>query len=179
MWWRWRRAPRRIIGGESADRTPGAKVSIAAARGMSKPYVRRNKNDAPVRRGGDLPRRWVGRASGSCRCVRSITQADLMRHRTRELLAGQRTALLKRFARPSGRGNRPRRTAGRVSHAYGLKRMVADGFNARMARSWSPIACAAHFVRLSAKSTRFDEANRSDRQGACGVRSKWTRPPSG
>ena len=60
--------------------------------------------------------------------VRPIdNQAELMRHRARELLAGQRTALLNAFrghlaeiglVAPQG-----------AQHAYGLKRMAADGFN--------------------------------------------------
>src|ERR1700684_2479101 len=90
-----------------------------------KPYVRRNKNDAVdaaaiCESAGRPGQRFVP--------VRSIdNQADLMRHRTRELLAGQRTALLNALrghlaeiglVAPQG-----------ASHAYGLKRMVADGFN--------------------------------------------------
>ena len=90
-----------------------------------KPYVRRNKNDAVdaaaiCEAAGRPGQRFVP--------VRSIdNQADLMRHRTRELLAGQRTALLNALrghlaeiglVAPQG-----------ASHAYGLKRMVADGFN--------------------------------------------------
>ena len=60
--------------------------------------------------------------------VRSIeNQAALMRHRARELLAGQRTAALNALrghlaeigvVAPQG-----------AQHAYGLKRMAADGFN--------------------------------------------------
>ena len=90
-----------------------------------KPYVRRNKNDAVdaaaiCEAAGRPGQRFVP--------VRSIdNQAELMRHRTRELLAGQRTALLNALrghlaeiglVAPQG-----------ASHAYGLKRMVADGFN--------------------------------------------------
>ena len=90
-----------------------------------KPYVRRNKNDAVdaaaiCEAAGRPGQRFVP--------VRSIdNQADLMRHRTRELLAGQRTALLNALrghlaeiglVAPQG-----------AHHAYGLKRMVADGFN--------------------------------------------------
>ena len=58
----------------------------------AKPYVRRNKNDAVdaaaiCEAAGRPGQRFVP--------LRSIdNQADLMRHRTRELLAGQRTALL-------------------------------------------------------------------------------------
>src|SRR6202050_3881615 len=72
-------------------------------------------------------RRWAGRASGFVP-VRSIdNQAELMRHRARELLAGQRTAALNALRghlaeigliAPQG-----------AQHAYGLKRMAADGFN--------------------------------------------------
>src|SRR6202020_218754 len=90
-----------------------------------KPYVRRNKNDA-------VDAAAICEAAGrpGQRFVpgRSIdTKADVMRHRTRELLAGQRTALLNALrghlaeiglVAPQG-----------ASHAYGLKRMVADGFN--------------------------------------------------
>ena len=60
--------------------------------------------------------------------VRSIdNQAELMRHRARELLAGQRTAALNALrghlaeiglVAPQG-----------AQHAYGLKRMAVDGFN--------------------------------------------------
>jgi transposase len=56
--------------------------------------------------------------------VRSFdNQAELMRHRARELLAGQRNALRGHLAEigliaPQG-----------AQHAYGLKRMAADGFN--------------------------------------------------
>src|SRR6202034_2970491 len=59
---------------------------------------------------------------------RSIdNQAELMRHRARELLAGQRTASPNAMRRhlaeigliaPQG-----------AQHAYGLKRVAADGFN--------------------------------------------------
>src|SRR5271169_3783291 len=90
-----------------------------------KPYVRRNKNDAvdataiceaAVRPG----QRFVP--------VRSIeNQAELMRHRARELLAGQRTATLNAVREhlaeigvvaPQG-----------AQHAYGLKRLAVDGFD--------------------------------------------------
>ena len=76
--------------GAGADRTQ-ARGSIAAAP-HAKPYVRRNKNDAVdaaaiCEAAGRPGQRFVP--------LRSIdNQADLMRHRTRELLAGQRTALL-------------------------------------------------------------------------------------
>src|SRR5271169_3772577 len=90
-----------------------------------KPYVRRNKNDqvdaAAIYEAMSRPgQRFVP--------VRSIdNQADLMRHRARELLAGQRTAALNALRghlaeigliAPQG-----------AQHAYGLKRMAADGFN--------------------------------------------------
>ena len=89
------------------------------------PYVRRNKSDqvdaaAICEAMGRPGQRFVP--------VRSIdNQADLMRHRTRELLAGQRTAALNALRghlaeigliAPQG-----------AQHAYGLKRMAADGFN--------------------------------------------------
>src|ERR1700738_2687988 len=90
-----------------------------------KPYVRRNKNDAIdaaaiCEAAGRPGQRFVP--------VRSIdNQAELMRHRARELLAGQRTAALNALrghlaaiglVAPQG-----------AQHAYGLKRMAADGFN--------------------------------------------------
>ena len=85
-----------------------------------KPYVRRNKNDRGDLRGDRPGQRFVP--------VRSIeNQAALMRHRARELLAGQRTAALNALrshlaeigvVAPQG-----------AQHAYGLKRMAADGFN--------------------------------------------------
>jgi hypothetical protein len=90
-----------------------------------KPYVRRNKSDqvdaAAINEAMSRPgRRFVP--------VRSIdNQAELMRHRARELLAGQRTAALNALRghlaeigliAPQG-----------AQHAYGLKRMAVDGFN--------------------------------------------------
>ena len=57
-----------------------------------KPYVRRNKNDAVD---AAAICEAMGRPDQRFVPVRSIdNQAHLMRHRTRELLAGQRTALL-------------------------------------------------------------------------------------
>ena len=90
-----------------------------------KPYVRRNKSDqidaAAIYEAMSRPgQRFVP--------VRSTdNQAELMRHRARELLAGQRTAALNALRghlaeigliAPQG-----------AQHAYGLKRMAADGFN--------------------------------------------------
>ena len=90
-----------------------------------KPYVRRNKNDAAdaaaiCEAAGRPGQRFVP--------VRSIdNQAELMRHRARELLAGQRTSLLNALrghlaeigvVAPQG-----------AQHAYDLKRMAADGFD--------------------------------------------------
>jgi transposase len=90
-----------------------------------KPYVRRNKNDpadaaAICEAAGRPGQRFVA--------VRSIdNQAALMRHRARELLAGQRTAALNALRShlaeigliaPQG-----------AQHAYDLKRMAADGFD--------------------------------------------------
>ena len=88
-----------------------------------KPYVRRNKSDqvdaAAIYEAISRPgQRFVP--------VRSIdNQAELMRHRARELLAGQRTAALNAL-----RGHLAE--IGLIApqhHAYGLKRMAADGFN--------------------------------------------------
>src|SRR5665213_3685479 len=90
-----------------------------------KPYVRRNKNDAAdaaaICEAAMRPgQRFVP--------VRSIdNQAELMRHRARELLAGQRTSLLNALrghlaeigvVAPQG-----------AQHAYHLKRLAADGFD--------------------------------------------------
>jgi transposase len=90
-----------------------------------KPYVRRNKNDqvdaAAIYEAMSRPgQRFVP--------VRSIdNQAELMRHRARELLAGQRTAALNALRghlaeigliAPQG-----------AQHAYGLKRLAGDGFD--------------------------------------------------
>jgi transposase len=88
-----------------------------------KPYVRRNKYNA-----ADAAAIYeaAGRPSQRFVTVRSIdNQADLMRHRARELLAGQRTCLLNALrghlteigvVAPQG-----------AQHAYGLKRLAADG----------------------------------------------------
>jgi transposase len=89
------------------------------------PYVRRNKSDqvdaAAIYEAMSRPgQRFVP--------VRSIdNQAELMRHRARELLAGQRTAALNALRghlaeigliAPQG-----------VQHAYDLKRLAGDGFD--------------------------------------------------
>jgi transposase len=91
-----------------------------------KPYVRRNKNDA-----ADAAAicEAVQRPNMRFVPVRSVeNQAELMRHRARELLAGQRTRALNALrghlaeigvVAPQG-----------AQHAYGLKRLLADGFNA-------------------------------------------------
>ena len=88
-----------------------------------KPYVRRNKNDAAdaaaiCEAAGRPGQRFVG--------VRSIdNQAQLMRHRTREMLVGQRTQLFNAL-----RGHlaeigviAPQGT----QHAYALKELLTDG----------------------------------------------------
>ena len=91
-----------------------------------KPYVRRNKNDA-----ADAAAICEAAMRPSQRfvSVRSIgNQAELMRHRARELLAGQRTSLLNALrghmaeigvVAPQG-----------AQHAYDLKRLAANGFDA-------------------------------------------------
>jgi transposase len=90
-----------------------------------KAYVRRNKNDA-------IDAAAICEASGrpGMRFVpmRSVeNQAQLMRHRTRELLEGNRTRMLNALrshlaeigiVAPQG-----------VQHAYGLKRLTVDGFD--------------------------------------------------
>lgn len=90
-----------------------------------RPYVRRNKNDAAdaaaiCEAAGRPGQRFVP--------VREIgNQAELMNHRARELLAGQRTSLINALrghlaeigvVAPQG-----------AQHAYDLKRVAADGFD--------------------------------------------------
>ncbi len=90
-----------------------------------KPYGRRNKNDA-----ADAAAicEAVGRPNMRFVSVRSVeNQAQLMRHRARELLAGNRTRMLNAL-----RGNLAEIgvIAGQgVQHAYGLKTLVVDGFD--------------------------------------------------
>jgi transposase len=90
-----------------------------------KPYVRRNKNDA-----ADAAAicEATGRPGQRFVPVRAIeNQAELMRHRTRDLLSRQRTAALNALrghlteigvVAPQG-----------AQHAYGLKRLLVDGFD--------------------------------------------------
>ena len=88
-----------------------------------KPYIRRNKNDAAdaaaiCEAAGRPGQRFVP--------VRSVeNQAELMGHRTRELLSGQRTAALNAL-----RGHLAEIgvVAAQGAHnAYGLKRLLVDG----------------------------------------------------
>ena len=103
----------------------GYEVRLAAARACEalrapQQERRRSTRRRSTRRQGRPGQRFVP--------VRSIeNQAALMRHRARELLAGQRTAALNALrghlaeigvVAPQG-----------AQHAYGLKRMAADGFN--------------------------------------------------
>jgi transposase len=91
-----------------------------------KPYVRRNKNDAVdaaaiCEAAGRPGQRFVP--------VRSIeNQVELMRHRARELLAGQRTAALNGL-----RGHLAEigvvAPQGARRHAYDLKRLAVAGFD--------------------------------------------------
>jgi transposase len=88
-----------------------------------KPYVRRNKND-PV--DAEAICEAVGRPHMRFVAVREVeNQAELMRHRTRELLAGNRTRMLNALrghlaeigvVAPQG-----------AQHAYGLKRLLTAG----------------------------------------------------
>jgi transposase len=90
-----------------------------------KPYVLRNKNDAI-----DAAAILEASKRSGLRVVpvRGVeNQAHLMRHRTRELLTGNRTRMLNALrghlaeigiVAPQG-----------AEHAYGLQRMVADGFD--------------------------------------------------
>ncbi len=88
-----------------------------------KPYVRRNKNDAVD---AAAICEAVARPSMRFVAVRSLdNQAELMRHRARELLAGNRTRMLNAL-----RGNLAEIgvvAAQGVQHAYALKRLLADG----------------------------------------------------
>ncbi len=90
-----------------------------------KPYVRRNKNDAVD---AAAICEAVGRPTMRFVPVRSVdNQAQLMRHRTRELLAGNRTRMLNAL-----RGNLAEVgviAAQGAQNAYALKRLVADGFD--------------------------------------------------
>jgi transposase len=88
-----------------------------------KPYVRRNKNDAVD---AAATCEAVGRPNMRFVPVRSVeNQAQLMRHRAREILAGNRTRMLNAL-----RGNLAEIgviAAQGAQHAYELKRLVADG----------------------------------------------------
>jgi transposase len=90
-----------------------------------KPYVRRNKNDAVD---AAAICEAVGRPNMRFVPVRSVeNQAQLMRHRARELLAGNRTRMLNAL-----RGNLAEVgvvASQGVQHAYALKRLVAGGFD--------------------------------------------------
>jgi transposase len=90
-----------------------------------KPYVRRNKNDAVD---AAAICEAVGRPNMRFVPVRSVeNQAQLMRHRARELLAGNRTRMLNAL-----RGNLAEIgvvAAQGAQHAYALKRLVAGGFD--------------------------------------------------
>jgi transposase len=88
-----------------------------------KPYVRRNKNDAVD---AAAICEAVGRPSMRFVPVRSVeNQAELMRHRTRELLAGNRTRMLNAL-----RGHLAEIgvvAAQGAQHAYALERLLTDG----------------------------------------------------
>jgi transposase len=90
-----------------------------------KPYVRRNKNDAAdaaaICEAAERPgQRFVP--------VRSVeNQAELMRHRARDLMVGQRTAALN--ALRSHLGEIGIIAAQGVQNAHALKRLARDGFD--------------------------------------------------
>ena len=90
-----------------------------------KPYVRRNKNDAVD---AAAICEAVGRPNMRFVPVRNVeNQAQLMRHRARELLAGNRTRMLNAL-----RGHLAEIgvvAAQGAQHAYALKRLLADGFD--------------------------------------------------
>ena len=84
-WWRWRRAPRRTVAGAARL---GTRFDAAARACGPMSGARTTRSAAAICEAAGRPGQRVVP-------VRSIdNQADLMRHRTRELLAGQRTALL-------------------------------------------------------------------------------------
>lgn len=91
-----------------------------------RPYVRRNKNDAVD---AAAICEAVGRPNMRFVAVRSVeNQAQLMRHRARELLAGNRTRMLNAL-----RGHLAEIgivAAQGVQHAYALKRLLADSVDA-------------------------------------------------
>ena len=76
--------------GTGADRTR-ARGSIVAPAHVKLAFAATRTTRSMRRR---FARRRVGRASGSCRYVRSTTRPSQMRQWARELLAGQRTAAL-------------------------------------------------------------------------------------
>jgi transposase len=90
---------------------------------LSSTLLRRNKNDAV-----DAAAIYeeVGRPNMRFVAVRSVeNQAELMRHRARELLSGNRTRMLNAL-----RGNLAETgvvAAQWAQHAYALKRLLADG----------------------------------------------------
>jgi transposase len=90
-----------------------------------KPYVRRNKNDAVD---AAAICEAVVRPNMRFVAVRSVeNQAELMRHRARELLAGHRTGMLNAL-----RGHLAEIgvvAAQGAQNAYALKRLLADGFD--------------------------------------------------
>ena len=91
-----------------------------------KPYDRRNKNDAVD---AAAICEAVGRPNMCFVAVRSVeNQAQLMRHRVRELLVGNRTRMLNAL-----RGHLAEIgivAAQGVQHAYALKHLLADGVEA-------------------------------------------------
>ena len=129
-----------------------------------KPYVRRNKNDAAdaaaiceaVMRPGQ---RFVP--------VRSIdNQAELMRHRVRELLSGQRTALLNAL-----RGHLAEIgivAAQGAQHAYELKRLLIDGADENGEIVVPDCVCAA-LASARGSDRRARRGDRGDRRRDRGV----------
>ena len=150
--WRWRPAPRRITG---RARWSGSATTIRLIPPAHvQPYVRRNKNDAAdaaaiCEAAGRPGQRFVP--------VRSIeNQAELMRHRARELLAGQRTSLINALRGHHGRDRR-RRATGRAARLWpeapGRRRLRRERRD-----SWSPIACASRLRPLVVQIDALDEA---------------------
>jgi len=116
----------------------GHRVKLIPA-AHAKPYVRRNKNDA-----ADAAAICVAATRPRQRFVAApsvANQAGLMRHRTRELLMGQRTALINAL-----RGHLAEIgvvAAQGACNAYDLKRLLKDGADAHGEILVPECVCAA------------------------------------
>ena len=175
MWWRWRACASGHHWGRALIEL-GHEVRLIPPAHV-KPYVRRNKSDQV-----DAAAIYeaMGRPGQRFVPVRSVdNQAELMGHRTRELLAGQRTAALNALrghlaeiglVAPQG-----------AQHAYGPCRAYRGC--RRFQREWRDRGPRLRARRTSVacrpESTRWMRNHRSDRRGACGVGQGGRDPPSG